>query len=259
MLYCNPRKEIYKIMLYTYDELKEYIGKGKNKISREILNNTTARLNGDAAIFIKYHDTDILQLCNGAITYNTGRWFTSTTKERLNMFMPDGWQIYQEANTWYIHNYKTQDKLVYKDNCSFSDGQWCNVGDESDSMKVKILRKKINAYTEGFIKALLHGKVNKPNGGDCWHCHLVDNEGKAWGDKDTRHFLYHMKQKYYVSSLLYNAIKAYPMSIFSNSILGILWGEPINHEVTEWDRDILSRDCKRSLNKYLYEQFNLVR
>lgn len=53
---------------------------------------------------VVYHDTKVLQFNNDTIKLNTGGWFTSTTKTRMNQasnqFML-GYNVMQRAGKWF--------------------------------------------------------------------------------------------------------------------------------------------------------------
>jgi hypothetical protein len=71
---------------------------------------------------------------------------------------------------------------------------------------VKKMKGRIDKYIDGFIKQLVKG-MNMPSAGDCWFCCLKDQDGQTWGDMgDGDHLLEHMKDRYYVPSLLTNAM-----------------------------------------------------
>ena len=102
----------------NYADLYNYILKGKNKVSRTIANNTTARLENNGDIIITLHSTDICILqSDNTRTFYTGGWYTVTTKERINRFMPAPYKVYQADYSWYVWNCRTQERV-----CEFCNG-----------------------------------------------------------------------------------------------------------------------------------------
>ncbi len=65
---------------------------------------TNVRTEGNATI-VRYHDTDVVRFDDSNITLNTGGWFTSTTKARMNQASAQfglGFRVYQEKGSLYI-------------------------------------------------------------------------------------------------------------------------------------------------------------
>lgn len=240
----------------SYTSLAEYIRKGKSKVERKIENNTYARFDHDN-IVIRFHDTDIVEFQqDNTLTLNSGGYKTFTTKDRINKFLPDGIRLYQDTGLWWLsHNW--QDKIPFCDEIVIlPDGEITGYVDHS-TKDIK-LRKDIKKYAKGFVKALLSGKVERPNGGDCWNCYMREVEtNKPLGEitNDTDHLLSHFQERYYVGSLLYRAIELYPMCQIANMGLYELWQNDAIPE--KWYADILAENAYKSLVKYLYSQFNL--
>lgn len=116
--------------------------------------------------------------------------------------------------------------------------------------KNKKIKAKIKTYTDLCIKKLQKG-LELPSGGDCWFCSMRDVEGKPWGDareSDYFHLKEHLKEKYVVPSLIFNAVSEagyqYPTLILGYS------------QETEKSRaDYLMVDAsKRAITKYLQKR-----
>lgn len=191
----------------TKQTLEEKL-QGRNRNGRKIANNTYAERRGDA-IAIRLHSTDILTFNpDGSVVANSGGWRTVTTKARLNEYLPFGYGIYQNRGNWYWSQAGTINQIRF-----YSDGDSINAdgklnaqakpADESNALK---FRKRVNAYAKLCADAL---PLSGPNGGDCWHCHMVTTDGETLGDasRDTAHIESHMKEKYVVPSLVFHAMK----------------------------------------------------
>jgi hypothetical protein len=88
----------------TYGSLDTFLG---NKIRKKIENNTYVERINDTAIGIRLHQTYILTFHKGGqIMVKTGGWQTSTTKNRINQFMPDGVGIHQVKHKWLVSRYE---------------------------------------------------------------------------------------------------------------------------------------------------------
>lgn len=54
----------------------------------------------------RHHYTNILAVHpDGAFDINTGGWNSSTTRARLNDYLPSGWRVYTRAGQLFLHNY----------------------------------------------------------------------------------------------------------------------------------------------------------
>jgi len=93
-------------------ENKSEIMRGIESVKSKIVANNTIeyyRENGDRVI--RLHHTDIITFkVNGDIVLNSGGWLTSTTKGRMNAFLPPHVKtIYQNRGSWFI------DGKIFKD------------------------------------------------------------------------------------------------------------------------------------------------
>lgn len=85
----------------TFQEFDDLL-QGRNKASKKIAHNTYAIRQGDN-IAIRLHQTDIIVFSPcGDTVYNTGGWYSVTTKQRLNRFGPVG--VYQKKGEWYYYD-----------------------------------------------------------------------------------------------------------------------------------------------------------
>lgn len=72
--------------------------------SRKVKNNTrlTIYKNGDKVL--RLHNTDIIKWQGDKIILNSGGYKTTTTKARINQFLPDDIKVYQKNGVWFIDN-----------------------------------------------------------------------------------------------------------------------------------------------------------
>ena len=204
--------------------------------SRKIDNNTFRYTVGEEEI-VRLHNTDILTFRDGGVEFNTGGWFTVTTKQRMNEYQ-NIISIWQERGTWYfcLRNEPDRTKFVYRDGMWIShDGiEMKGVGDE-DSVK---RQKKMTARINKFVNLIDDvEKVPQPDGGDCWHCSMFDRD-KHPREVDSSHILSHVMDGYLHGSLLYNAMR---YAGWRDHQLGFCW----NMRDTQ----------KRALRKYLKAVF----
>lgn len=89
-------------MMRTYTEAAAFLAAGRNLWYRATGERGTAveRLN-DHTIALRYHGTNVVTWhSDGAITLNTGGWYTVTTKKRMNDYSP--FIVYQHKFDWYV-------------------------------------------------------------------------------------------------------------------------------------------------------------
>jgi hypothetical protein len=242
-----------------YDALKEWIAKGRSKTYREIANNTVARMDG-FLIKVRLHYTDIcvLEPC-GIKHFYAGGWWTHTTKDRINLLLPQPFHLIQRKHVWYLWNHETEQEFIFQDGISIwppteEDPQLEVFGAATDTQAK--LCKAIDAYAEDYIEKLISGQIAAPGPGDCWYCFLRDRKNQAFGDlvHDTNHLQSHIDDGYYVPSLFYNAIQVFPLSPLAASCLSDIWRQRGDGGIFQ---QLLKDQGRKSLMKYLYKQFGL--
>ncbi len=115
--------------------------------------------------------------------------------------------------------------------------------------QINKLKKDVNKYIKGYMQKLTNRELNKPSEGDCWYCTMLKEV------KDNNHIKMHIKESYYVPSLILNAIDKYPISIIANSVLGYYF-KCVDTDVSSLI-DIANREIESSLKRYLYKELNL--
>lgn len=88
------------------------------------------------------------------------------------------------------------------------------------------LRRRIRKYAEAYTTALKAGKVPKPGAGDCFFCQLRSQDGKTMGEafNDPGHIREHIRERYYVPSLLLRAVEVWPGPLISRWAISHAWG-----------------------------------
>lgn len=242
-------------MTTLYRELKDYLSKGRNKKDRPSLNNTRVHVLDDGRIGIKLHDTDVLKVdYENVVELNTGGYYTNVTKDRINHYLPSGIYVYPLSGIWYLkvdgesYGYRDGIKIDLDSREVFdADG---NIGWKED------VKKRILKYSKKYAKAFVDGEVPAPGGGDCWSCHLVDENGFTMGEAtdDNSHLLTHFEEDYFVPSLLLTAIKRVPTSpIFKNNVFSIWAGKSDN--VFRYSN--FEGEVRLVLRCYLYNRFEI--
>lgn len=89
----------------TYEEADTKL-QGRCRQRRKLSRSCWLWRGTDNLIFLKMHQTNILMFePNGDITVNIGRWFTITTKQRLNEYLPGGYRIWSVKGEWILHQW----------------------------------------------------------------------------------------------------------------------------------------------------------
>lgn len=246
-----------KAQIKNYQQALEYLG---GKKERPYANNTRIErdtLNlGHDVITVKYHGNEIVNFYPNCTSFSSCGWKTSTTKERINWFLPEGFRLWQDKSTWYIgkHNFGT---FGFMDGLTIdSDGNVYNYAAENESQAIKAQIKTIKTYVNGFVSALLAGEVESPSGGDCWDCVMKTEDGRTLGEfRQSDHIQSHIEESYYVPSMLINAFKFRDASMLAKGTIAQIWEK---QEVSAWQVDITSRDVKSSLTAYLKHCLNIA-
>jgi len=85
-----------------YEATQMVYGKTKRN-SRKVGNNTYAEILPDGSVGITLHSTMVVRIHpDNSATLNTGGWYSSTTKDRMNKYSPV--RVYQRKGEWYLND-----------------------------------------------------------------------------------------------------------------------------------------------------------
>lgn len=196
----------------TVREQIEGVG-GEVVSHKHTANNTTECCMKDGSVVLRLHHTNILTLrADDCLVLNSGGWRTKITKERLQEALrkKSQWRLDSERGVWIVRGFGKswgfQDGMVLH-----PDGKVEGAGKAEYYEKQ---RARVREYAKGYMEALEGGKIGAPGNGDCWGCLMVDEKtGKTAMGSD--HLLDHMKERYYVPSLL--------MNVFKQMNAGVVW------------------------------------
>lgn len=74
-------------------------------VQKEVANNTRSFKYPDGTTRIVLHQTEIVtQHPDGSATFNTGGYWSPTTRTRMNDFCPPGWSIVQRSGRWFAQH-----------------------------------------------------------------------------------------------------------------------------------------------------------
>jgi hypothetical protein len=202
---------------FTVSDWRDFVKNGRNKTSRKAANNTVVRIENETAI-IRLHETDIVTIKqNGNAILNSGGWQTVTTKERINRYTSAG--ISQRNSIWYM-----------RDGSLFYDGIEINANGypikpkmpEKHEREMVTIKKQAKQYAHAFVEKLQAGEIGLPSGGDCWGCYFALNNSKNDPQPmGVQHLYDHIKDQYFVPSLLVNAAHDAGYQDFQVGLMGI--------------------------------------
>ena len=261
----------YTSRLINVEAIEDYLSKGKDKTNRPApsgnghCNNTRILKWNEmnATIYgIKLHNTIIVRYhTNGNIILDTDGWKTVTTRDRINYYTPESISVWQERFIWYVSYQGKQ--YLFEDGMKFHPQGLITLNDNEvkpyspDEIKAKKkLKAKVDKYCKAFIEKFIKQEIAQPDGGDCWLCCMKDsNSNKAWGDSDSSHLLNHIEEKYYVPSLLNNAIEEDSLGLAPMDRHNIAWcwkvdgWETYHPFAMDLTKDRLVKTIKRYINK----------
>ncbi len=259
----------------------------KRMESRKVANNTyLVRKMGTDDIALRYHNTEVVVWsADGILTLNSGGWQTLTTKKRISWCLPHGVRLYQEKGVWIIKVGGYGDDECKLDEApranSFLDGmtiyenrrngksRFDIIGAGPDPKAQRKLKQKVNIFSTIMVNKLISKELEVPSGGDCWYCHMVstENPNETMGDlsssTSSEHLISHMDERYYVPSLLLNAVREFNdrLSIAAKWIIQE-WISPDSEDVLaehyETTGGIAGHQIKRVMELYMCKRLGLA-
>jgi hypothetical protein len=241
--------------MQTYQEAKQRLG---SRDSRKLENNTYLKRRGDT-LAVMLHATDVVTYFpNGDIQLNSGGWRTMTTKDRINKYAPI--RLWAHRGQWYIaQTWNTNPEEFFKDGMIIHyNGTYTGAMSITQAKAEQKLRERVRKYASAYLVALKAGKIDSPSGGDCWYCFFTDTgTGKPLGEvtRNSEHLLAHIRTKYYVPSLAWNALKAMGASqaMFHN-----LASYQRLDEVKPYLSDFIDEQIEKAIRRYVYRELGLA-
>jgi hypothetical protein len=161
-------------------------------------------------VYVRLHATNVATITPTTATYHTGGWYTVTTKERINRWMPDGFKVASEKGIWHVWQYPGWRKVSrFYDDIQLVDQRdgTTNVHvprlDDPDEPLRKSLDGYVKLYTDERIAELMVYAQATGALGDCMFCSMIDPEGR-----NPDHLLDHIAEGYTMTHLAHNAVKA---------------------------------------------------
>ena len=226
-----------------YKELKELSSTRKRKLG----NNTYLVVRDDGGFGVRLHNTQVVIHYEDRVVLNSGGYKTVTTKERMNKYTT--FNICQKNYVWYVNGVTFADNMTIYNNGLIE-------GKAKDSTEITKLIKKVKQYSKEYSEAFMSGKVGKPGSGDCWGCFLVSKkDGNTILGKD--HILNHIKENYYVPSMLTRMFDAGTMCLYVKDVIYMVWGKKILIEDISHD-DMVRDQIEKSIYKFCCKELGLA-
>ena len=165
---------------------------------------------------VRLHNTDIVRILSAKegelqrYQIFAGDWRTNTTRDRINEYT--GSRIYGWHGYWLIGSGHIFREGMTLDPFGDPEPAFQTPADKGRAFmsKARVLDKAIATYCKGFVQSAVSAKeLNYPDGGDCWACFMrpADKvEARGFELMGTSHLIEHMIERYYVPSLLRNAL-----------------------------------------------------
>ncbi len=191
---------------------EDIIAKLEDRPSKKIGNNTYLQRHG-GSVKLLYHDTYVAHFLPDRVILSSGKWRTSTTKERITWAFGMAKvpiTLCQEDGIWYLGKHCKW--RVFFDGIEISyNGQFLSSPKLSiqENDREKLLLRGISAYCREVRKLLEEQGAPLPNSGDCWFCYFETEKGVSLGDitNNTDHLESHLEEGYIHGSILYNAVR----------------------------------------------------
>lgn len=233
---------------------------GRNMLRRKVGNNTylvrNSGVTGDK-IHLKLHNTYIMTFyADGKTELNSGGWRTVTTKDRLNKHLENGYRIVQRNGQWYVSDHR-EDVALFDDGMTIAaDGTLAGTLSLDEERKLLALRKQVSKFAGKYADAFLKGQVKAPGAGDCFYCQLRDEKGKTMGENfgNKDHFVSHLKENYFVPSILYRAMEVMPTSIAFKGTVAAMWAGKPEQMYFKTDDKYFRQQVKTTVYRYVLKQ-----
>ena len=198
----------------NFEEAKKQLTKAKNKQSGNPYGKNTRIIQTETGFAIKLYNTNVVTFeRDGTIKLDSGGYRTITTHNRINDAIREHkLSIYQENDIWYVTDGTRS--TIFKDGMIITNGK---IETKDDDATFKYYKKRVDklvsVYIKGFLNHLDEVGLEDPSDGDCWSCLLktVDMSEIVKTEPCIEplgldHYFSHFEEKYYVPSLLFNAI-----------------------------------------------------
>lgn len=144
---------------------------------------------------------------------NKGYW-TVTTKDRYNRFLPHSFRIWKDGDYWFIRT-PTGTRVFHNGMELTADGYDTGLSAELNRINAPELVSVVHEYAKQYVSRLVRGQLREPSKtnlfrteDDCLHCRL--HAATSPEEQQNGHLLQHVQEKTYPSSLILSAIRDVP-------------------------------------------------
>jgi hypothetical protein len=87
----------------THSEAVKMVNGKTSRQSRKVGNNTYAEILPNGSVGIMLHSTYVVTIHeDNTYTLRNGGWYSPTTKDRMNKYLPAGVSVIQRKGEWYV-------------------------------------------------------------------------------------------------------------------------------------------------------------
>ena len=223
----------------------------KNRESKKIYNNTYLKKLEDGGLGLLLHQTFVVKFYPDKIILDSGKWFTNTTRDRINSGLLGFAHIEQEKGQWFLVK-QGNERIGYIDRITITDDKiigGLSAKKIEDNLK---FRKKVNNYINMYLDKFVKGELPKPSNGDCWGCLMVAKDGSQPFGENSNHIRGHVLQRYIMGSLFLRAMEN------NKDCLSLM----AKSNIAEWlekgkPQYCMTDQIRKALKKYLFKELSL--
>ena len=238
----------------NYEQAKATLKTARSVENGKPLCNNTRLFQRKGAIAVQLHQTDVVTFYpNGRVMLDSGGWRSMTTSARMNEYGPIG--VYSHRGVWYVNTTNGSTWGDHKRDPVFKDrmiihplGKVTGAARRTEIKRVAAYRRKAKAYSAEFIRLLFDRKIPAPSSGDCFGCRMKTDDGKRpFGGPD--HMKGHIREPYYVPSLLFVAMETMGASDIANHLAYTLTHDK---PAKGWDEGGMGDNMRKDMARMLY-------
>ena len=234
----------------------------------KICNNTSLERRGDA-FAVRLHATDVITFhADGRIELNSGGWLTITTKGRINgVIRPLGFSVYSGRGAWYLSGHGADaPRYPYADGITIHADGTVTGASEDSAADVRRIKRSAREFAKRYLAAFWRGEVAAPGPGDCFCCALRPVDGGRSPLGGASHVREHIREGYYVPSLLARAVERFPVSQAAQHCLAVAWnpeaaaaqGITLAETLAGFFGRIGGEQLQKSLYRFICTEFGLA-
>jgi len=166
----------------------------KNTVVKKLKYNTWQVTYPTGTIEIHFHHTPIITITETSIIIKNDGWFTKTTKDRINEYLPENLQIISEKGIWFVQT--PTNKYIFYDGITFDKETFIITSEilYLDLKKIEKVKRNMNHLIKQ-ISESIDLILPLTNQSDCMFCNLYKQQNALDKVTSIDHLLFHIKNK----------------------------------------------------------------